>query len=210
MDTRLRHRRIQIGNVDTFYREAGTPGAPVLLLPHGYPCSSYEFRNLLPRLADRWHLVAPDYPGAGYSSTPEDFDYSFDGYAAFLDRFARTLGLDRYVLYLHDFGSPIGARLAIRSPERVVGLIIQNGDVPYGDALGPAYADIEKAWTLPDAQMRQELAKAINESTFREEFLNAVRPELAALIPPDLWALHASLLTPKRREIAIDLISHPP
>ena len=95
MDTRPRHRRIQIGNVDTFYREAGVPGAPVLLLPHGYPCSSYEFRNLLPRLADRWHLVAPDYPGAGFSATPEDFDYSFDGLAAFLDRFTRALGLDR-------------------------------------------------------------------------------------------------------------------
>jgi pimeloyl-ACP methyl ester carboxylesterase len=207
MDTRLRHRRIQIGNVDTFYREAGEPGAPVVLLPHGYPCSSYEFRNLLPRLADRWHLIAPDYPGAGYSSTPDDFDYSFDGYAAFLDRFTRALALDRYVLYLHDFGSPIGARLAIRSPERVVGLIIQNGDVPYEDALGPAYAEIEKTWALPDAQMRQELAKVVNEETFKEEFLNALRPELGDLIPPDLWTLHASLLTPKRKEIAVGLIA---
>ncbi|MBL0726441.1 alpha/beta hydrolase [Piscinibacter sp. HJYY11] len=207
MDTRLHHRRIQIGNVDTFYREAGDPRAPVVLLPHGYPCSSYEFRNLLPRLADRWRLIAPDYPGAGYSSTPDDFDYSFDGYAAFLDRFTRALGLDRYVLYLHDFGSPIGARLAIRAPERVAGLVIQNGDVPYEDALGPAYADIEKTWALPPAQMRQALGKAINVETFREEFLNALRPELADLIPPDLWTLHASLLTPRRKEIAIDLIA---
>jgi pimeloyl-ACP methyl ester carboxylesterase len=207
MDTCVRHRRVMVGSVDTFYREAGPQGAPVVLLPHGYPCSSYEFRNLLPRLADRWRLIAPDYPGAGYSATPASFDYSFDGYAAFLDRFVRELGLRRYVLYLHDFGSPIGARLAIQAPERVAALIIQNGDIPYEDALGPKYAEIEKTWALPAAQMRAQLAESIDERTFREEFLNAVGPELEERIPPDLWKLHASLMTPKRREIAIDLIA---
>ena len=207
MDTRVRHRRIQVGDVDTFYREAGPAQAPVLLLPHGYPCSSYEFRNLMPRLADRWRLIAPDYPGAGYSATPESFDYSFDGYAAFLDEFARTLRLERYVLYLHDFGSPIGTRLAIRAPERVVALVIQNGDIPYEDALGPKYAEIESTWTLPTDEMRAKLAEAIQEPVFKEEFLNAVDAPLAERIPPDLWQLHWSLMTPKRREIAIDLIA---
>ena len=207
MDTRVRHRRIQVGDVDTFYREAGPAQATVLLLPHGYPCSSYEFRNLMPRLADRWRLIAPDYPGAGYSATPESFDYSFDGYAAFLDEFARTLRLERYVLYLHDFGSPIGTRLAIRAPERVVALVIQNGDIPYEDALGPKYAEIESTWTLPADQMRAKLAEAIQEPVFKEEFLNAVDAPLAERIPPDLWQLHWSLMTPKRREIAIDLIA---
>ena len=207
MDTRVRHRRIQVGDVDTFYREAGPAQAPVLLLPHGYPCSSYEFRNLMPRLADRWRLIAPDYPGAGYSATPESFDYSFDGYAAFLDEFARTLRLERYVLYLHDFGSPIGTRLAIRAPERVVALVIQNGDIPYEDALGPKYAEIESTWTLPADEMRAKLAEAIQEPVFKEEFLNAVDAPLAERIPPDLWQLHWSLMTPQRREIAIDLIA---
>ena len=207
MGTSVRHRRIRVGNVDAFYREAGPAGAPVVLLPHGYPCSSYEFRNLMPRLADRWRLVAPDYPGAGYSSTPEGFDYSFDGFAAFLDRFVRALGLDRFALYLHDFGSPIGARLAIRAPERVAALIIQNGDIPYEDALGPKYAEIEQTWTLPAAEMRAKLAESITEETFKEEFLNAVRPELADRIPPDLWQLHWSLMTPRRKEVAIDLIA---
>ncbi|MCQ4628596.1 alpha/beta hydrolase [Shinella sp. CPCC 100929] len=207
MDTLVRHRHRKIGNIDAFYREAGREDAPVVLLPHGYPCSSYEFRNLMPRLADRWRLIAPDYPGAGYSSTPEDFDYSFDGYAAFLDQFVQTLGIDRFALYLHDFGSPIGARLAIRQPDRIVALIIQNGDIPYEDALGPKYADIEKTWTLSHADMRATLAQAIKEETFKEEFLNALGPELAASIPPDLWTLHWSLMTPKRKEIAIDLIA---
>jgi pimeloyl-ACP methyl ester carboxylesterase len=207
MTSTVRHRRIQVGNVDTFYREAGPPDAPVVLLPHGYPCSSYEFRNLMPRLADRWRLVAPDYPGAGYSATPEDFDYSFDGYAQFLDRFVKTLGLSRFALYLHDFGSPIGARLAIMAPERIVAQIIQNGDIPYEDALGPKYAEIEETWTLPEPEMRAQLAKAINEETFKEEFLNALDDERADRIPPDLWKLHWSLVTPKRKEVAIDLVA---
>lgn len=207
MDTRVRHRRIQVGNAAIFYREAGAEDAPVVLLPHGYPCSSYEFRNLMKRLADQWRLIAPDYPGAGYSETPDDFDYSFDGYAAFLDAFVETLGIDRFALYLHDFGSPIGARLAIKAPERIAALIIQNGDIPYEDALGPKYADIEKTWTLPVAEMRTQIGKAINEETFKEEFLNDLRPGLAECIPPDLWKLHWSLMTPRRREIAIDLIA---
>jgi pimeloyl-ACP methyl ester carboxylesterase len=207
MDTFVRHRRVTIGDVDTFYREAGPEQAPVVLLPHGYPCSSYEFRNLMPRLADHWRLIAPDYPGAGHSGTPENFDYSFDGYAEFLDGFVTTLGLDRFALYLHDFGSPIGARLAIKAPERIVALIIQNGDIPYEDALGPKYAEIEETWTLPPSEMRAKLAEAINEETFRQEFLNAVRPELVDRIPPDLWTLHWSLMTPRRREIAVDLIA---
>lgn len=112
MDTRVYHRRVNVDGVDTFYREAGSPEAPVVLLPHGDPCSSYEFRNLMPRLADKWRTVAPDYPGFGYSSTPEDFDYSFDGYARWLNHFVETLSLERFAIYLHDFGSPIGARLA--------------------------------------------------------------------------------------------------
>ncbi|MDR7150080.1 pimeloyl-ACP methyl ester carboxylesterase [Hydrogenophaga palleronii] len=203
----MRHHRIAVDQVDTFYREAGPTSAPVLLLPHGYPCSSYEFRNLLPRLADRWRLIAPDYPGAGYSDTPEAFDYSFDGYAEFLDRFVRELGLNRFALYLHVFGSPIGARLAIRAPERIVALIIQNGDIPYEDALGPKYAEIEKTWALPAAEMRAALAESIREETFKEEFLNAVGSELADRIPPDLWKLHWSLMTPRRRDIAVNLIA---
>jgi pimeloyl-ACP methyl ester carboxylesterase len=203
----VRHRRCTVDGVDTFYREAGPIDAPVILLPHGYPCSSYEFRNLLPALADRWRLLAPDYPGAGHSATPDDFDYSFDGYAAFLDGFVRTLGVERFVLYLHDFGSPIGARLAIKAPHRVVALIIQNGDIPYEDALGPKYADLEQLWTLPPAEMRQRIGEAVSLEEFREEFLNAVRPELVDRIPPDLWTLHWALVTPQRKEILVGLIA---
>lgn len=161
----------------------------------------------MPRLSDRWHLIAPDFPGAGYSGTPEDFDYSFDGYAAFLSSFIDALKIDRFVLYLHDFGSPIGIRMAILRPASVVGLIIQNGDIPYEDALGPKYADIEKTWALPLPEMKRALAEAVTEEIFREEFLNDLEPSLAEAIPPDLWKLHWSLMTPKRKEIAVNLIA---
>ncbi|MBD9639013.1 alpha/beta hydrolase [Ensifer sp. ENS07] len=207
MDTLVRHRRILVADVDTFFREAGKAQAPAVLLPHGYPCSSYEFRNLMPRLADRWRLLAPDFPGAGYSATPEEFDYSFDGYAAWLEAFVDAMAIDRFVLYLHDFGSPIGTRLAMRHPERIVGLIIQNGDIPYEDALGPKYADLEALWTFPTEEMRQSIASAVTEEGFRQEFLNDLPAGLADAIPPDLWRLHSALLTPKRKEAAIDLIA---
>ena len=203
----VHHRTIQIDGTEVFYREGGPADAPVVLLPHGYPCSSYEFRNLIPRLADRWRLLAPDYPGAGYSGTPQGFDYSFDGYANFLDAFVRALGVERFAIYLHDFGSPIGARLAIKDPSRVIAQIIQNGDIPYENALGDKYAEIEATWALPEEEMRAKLAEAVNENTFREEFLNEVRPELVTQIPPDLWKLHWSLITPERREVAVDLLA---
>jgi pimeloyl-ACP methyl ester carboxylesterase len=187
MDTLVRHLRTEVDGIDTFYREAGPADAPVLLLPHGYPCSSYEFRNLMPKLADRWRLLTSDYPGAGYSATPDNFDYSFDGLARWLDGFVRRLRVDRFAIWLHDFGSPIGARLAIMNPQRIVAQIIQNGDIPYEDALGPKYADIEASWSLPWEEMRTQIADGISEDTFREEFLNDLDPELAAAIPPDLW-----------------------
>ncbi|MBR0810184.1 alpha/beta hydrolase [Bradyrhizobium diazoefficiens] len=206
MDTRVRHRRVQIGSVDTFYREAGPERAPVVLLPHGYPCSSYEFRNLMPRLADKWRLIAPDYPAFGYSGTPDDFDYGFDGYASWLDQFVTELKIERFVIYLHDFGSPVGARLAIMRPERVVAQIIQNGDIPYEDALGPKYADIEKSWSLPDEELRAAMRAAVTEDNFRDEFLNHVRSDLVGLIAPDLWQLHWSLMTERRKDAAADVL----
>ncbi len=207
MSRHIKHCRVSAGGVDTFYRESGPPDAPVLLLPHGYPCSSFEFRNLMPELADNWRLIAPDYPGFGYSEGPSGFPYTFDGLAKWLDTFVEAIKLDRFVIYLHDFGSPIGARLSIMKPERIVGQIIQNGDIPYEDALGPKYADIEKFWCLPDDEMRAELRKAVTEENFREEFLNDVRPDLVPLISPDLWKLHAGLTTETRRDMAAQLLS---
>jgi pimeloyl-ACP methyl ester carboxylesterase len=200
------HRQIRVEGVDVFLREAGEPRAPVVLLPHGYPCSSYEFRNLMPALADRWRLVAPDFPGCGYSSTPDDFRYDFDGYAGFLDALTTQLGIDRFALYLHDFGSQIGLRLAIKRPERITALIIQNGDI-YEDELGPKYEPLKEYFRNPTPEAKASLADAISEEGFKDEFLNEVGPRLVERFPPDLWKLHWSLMTPIRQRITLDLIA---
>jgi pimeloyl-ACP methyl ester carboxylesterase len=202
----VKHRHATIAGVDIFYREAGPPDAPVLLLPHGYPCSSYEFRALMPLLADRWRLLAPDFPGCGYSGTPNGFPYGFDGYTDFLDHFLEHQRVGRFGLYLHDFGSQIGLRLAIRHPARVTGLIIQNGDI-YADALGPKYKPLMEAFKLPVPELRKKLAESVTAHGFRDEFLNDVGPDVAELIPPDLWELHWSLMSPRRCEIAVDVIA---
>jgi len=198
------HRFANVGGMRIFYREAGPPDAPVLLLPHGYPCSSFQYRRLMPALADRWRLVAPDYPGFGLSDTPSAgaFGFDFDACADFLDTFCGKLGLERYALYLHDYGSQIGLRLAIRRPERVAALIIQNGDI-YEDTLGPKYKAIQEFWRDPSARNRAVLEEAVSEEGFRAEFVGEVSSEQAARIPPDLWKLHWPLMnTPERRELA--------
>lgn len=205
MNGAISHRRIEVQGVEVFYREAGRKDAPVVLLPHGYPCSSYEFRNLLPALADRWRLIAPDFPGFGYSSTPDTFDFTFAGYTRFLENFVAQLGVRRFALYLHDYGSQIGLRLAIGAPEKIAALIIQNGDI-YEDALGPKYEGLVAHFNKPTAQSHSKLVEAVSEEGFRDEFLSEVRSDLAERIPPDLWKLHWTLMTPKRCEIAVGLM----
>jgi pimeloyl-ACP methyl ester carboxylesterase len=201
----VQHLRSVVNGTDVFYRQAGAADAPVLLLPHGYPCSSYEFRAFMPRLADRWRLLAPDFPGTGYSATPEDFDYSFDGYADFLEQFLEQQGVERFALYLHDFGSQIGLRLAMRMPHRIAALIIQNGDI-YEDAFGDKYEALKKVFAKPDGQARREILQTITKDEFKREFLNDVGAHLAPLLPPDLWELHWPLMTERRREIAAGII----
>lgn len=206
MSRAVRHLTLDLDGMEVFYREAGPADGPALLLPHGYPCSSYEFRALMPALADRWRVVAPDFPGCGYSSTLEGFDYSFDGYADFLDRFTQRLGMERFAIWLHDFGSQIGLRLAIRRPKRIAACIVQNGDI-YEDALGPEYEALKAYWADPTAEGRRKILDGVSEENFRKEFLNDVGPELAERIPPDLWRLHWPLMTQRRREIAAGIIA---
>ncbi len=204
----IRHRQIDIDGVPIFYREAGPPDAPVVLLPHGYPSSSFQFRHFMPALADRWRLLAPDYPGFGYSGTPDPsrFAYTFDGYAACLQQFTTALQVSRYALYLHDYGSQIGLRLAIAAPDKVAALIIQNGDI-YEDELGPKYRTLRDYWKQPTADGRRKLEEAVSEEGFRDEFIGEVSDRLADRISPDLWQLSWPLMQdPRRREIAVGLM----
>src|SRR3984885_5153185 len=132
-----RHRSVKVGDLSVFYREAGPKDAPTILLLHGLPSSSRMFVSLFERLSDRYHLVAPDYPGFGHSDWPDpkQFAYTFDRCAEIVDRFTQTIGLSRYTLYMQDYGGPVGFRLALAHPERVDGLIVQNA-VAHNEGLG--------------------------------------------------------------------------
>ncbi|MFG1793565.1 alpha/beta fold hydrolase [Nocardia sp. NPDC049149] len=203
----IRHRRCAVDGIDIFYREAGPADGPVVLLPHGYPSSSFEFRNLMPALADRWRTIAPDLPGFGYSEAPADFSYTFDGYSAFLRRFTEVLDLQEYVIYLHDYGSQFGLRLAMDAPKRVRGLIVQNGDI-YEDQHGPKYAPLKRFWNNPTDEGRAALTAAVTEEGFRGEFIGELPEHLADRVSPDLWVLSWSVTrTPERRANLVNLLA---
>jgi pimeloyl-ACP methyl ester carboxylesterase len=204
------HRTVEVDGVDVFYREAGPPDAPVLLLPHGYPSSSFQYRTLMPALGDRWRLVAPDFPGFGYTSLPprDAFDYSFPGYARLLARFTEALGIDRYALYLFDYGSWTGFQLALRHPERIAALVIQNGDA-YEGALGPGYAALQAYWANPTPEGREALAAGLTEEGLRDEVLGRVPWPVRDRISPDLWRLSRPRVEdPFVRELMLDLFGH--
>ncbi|MCP2138245.1 pimeloyl-ACP methyl ester carboxylesterase [Rhizobium sp. SLBN-94] len=202
------HRHATIGSHTLFLREAGPADAPVLLLPHGYPCSSYQFRRLMPALSDRWRTIAFDWPGFGYSQTPDpaSFGYDFDAYATVLEQVADALDLERYALWLHDYGSQIGLRHAIAHPEKIAALIIQNGDI-YEDVLGPKYAAIKAWWKDKSAGNHRVLEEAVSEEGFQKEFVGEVSKEIGDRVPPDLWKLHWPLMdTPVRRAVSVGLM----
>ncbi|GAA0626799.1 alpha/beta hydrolase [Kribbella sandramycini] len=191
------HRTVEVDGVEVFYREAGPADGPVLLLLHGYPSSSFQFRGLMPAPADGWRVLAPDFPGFGYSAAPEGFDYSFGGYAELVEGFLEQLGVVRFVLYLFDYGSQVGFQLALRDPERVAGLIIQNGDA-YEETLGPKYAGLKAYWADPAPERMAVLADAVSAEGLREEVVGEVPPETAERISPDIWELAWPLMEPNR------------
>ncbi|KUI36786.1 alpha/beta fold hydrolase [Mycobacterium sp. GA-2829] len=206
------HHRTTVAGVDTFYRAAGPADAPVVLLPHGYPASSYVYRNLMAALGDRWRLIAPDLPGFGYSATPsaDDFAYTFAGYAHFLQAFVDAMHLDRYVIWLHDYGSQFGFQLALAHPERAAGLVIQNGDI-YEDAFGPKYDFLKESWNNPGPDARRRIAQHVSPHGFETEFRGELPADIADRISPDLWTLHWSLMnTPERIANLVRLLEDQP
>ncbi|MDV3124108.1 alpha/beta hydrolase [Mycobacterium sp. 21AC1] len=210
--TPVTHHRITVDGVDTFYRAAGPIDGPILLLPHGYPASSYVYRNLMTQLGHCWRLVAPDLPGFGYSATPspDAFDYTFAAYSRFLQSFVDTLALERYVIWLHDYGSQIGFQLAIAEPERVAGLVIQNGDI-YEDAFGPKYDFLKELWNNPGPTARRRIAEHVTLRGFETEFRGELPDHIADRISPDLWTLHWSLMsTPTRIANLVRLLEDQP
>ncbi len=159
---RRQYKTIQIAVQDIFYREAGPKDAPVIVLLHGFPTSSHMFRNLIPVLAQNYHVIAPDYPGYGNSSMPlvTEYDYSFDHLADVMDEFLIKKGIDKYTLYVMDYGAPIGFRIAAKHPERVQGLIIQNGNA-YDEGLLAFWDPIKAFWKDKTAENDQALRDAL-------------------------------------------------
>ncbi len=183
---RTQHKTVTVQGLDIFYREAGPKDAPTILLLHGFPTSSQMFRNLIPALADKFHVVAPDYPGFGNSTMPpvEDFDYSFDNLANVIDGFTRELGLERYSLYVMDYGAPVGFRLAAKHPERVQALIVQNGNA-YEEGLGDFWKPFRAYWQDRSAENAKPLQGFLNLEATRWQYTHGTRNPEA--ISPDTW-----------------------
>jgi pimeloyl-ACP methyl ester carboxylesterase len=198
--------KIEADGVNVFYREAGDPGAPVVLLLHGFPTSSFMFRELIPRLADKFRVIAPDLPGFGFTEIPEkrNYHYSFDALARTIEAFTEALGLNRYAIYVFDYGAPTGLRLAMAHPERVSAIISQNGNA-YEEGLGDAWGPIRKYWAEPTAENREVIGKNILtlEGTRWQYTHGVADPESIA---PESYTLDVALLERKgNRDIQLDL-----
>ena len=195
-----------VGDVDVFYREAGAPDAPVVLLLHGFPTSSHMFRDLAPELARDFRVIAPDLPGFGQTLAPARgaFDYTFEKLADVVDGFIRALSLERFALYVFDYGAPVGLRVARRSPERIRALITQNGNA-YLDGLSGAWGPWQTYWREPTAEHRAACRASLSVEAIRDgQYLHGADP---ALVAPDGYALDlAYLARPGADEIQLDLI----
>jgi pimeloyl-ACP methyl ester carboxylesterase len=205
--TPVQHRTVSVGELSIFYREAGPPGAPVLLLLHGFPSSSFMYRDLIPRLASRYRVIAPDYPGFGQSSFPERrrFSYSFANLTRVIDDFTAVLGLQRYALYIQDYGAPVGLRLAVAHPERVSALIVQNGNA-YEEGLSDAWAPLRAYWRHPTSENRSKLRGWLNADGVRAQYTAGLSEDQIALLAPDTWTLDWALLRrPGNIEAQLDL-----
>jgi pimeloyl-ACP methyl ester carboxylesterase len=199
-------RRIDGDGVGVFYREAGAANAPVVLLLHGFPTSSFQFRELIPRLADRYRVIAPDYPGFGFTEVPEQrrYKYSFDALATTVLAFTDALQLKSYALYVFDYGAPIGFRLAMARQERVTAIVSQNGNA-YEEGLGDAWDPIRKYWAAPTTENREVIRKNILtlEGTRWQYTHGVTNPESVA---PESYTLDWALLQRAgNNEIQLDL-----
>ena len=198
--------KIEADGVRVFYRAAGDPSSPVVLLLHGFPASSFMFRELIPRLADDYRVIAPDLPGFGFTEVPAErkYVYSFDGLAATLNAFTQALKLRRYALYVFDYGAPTGFRLAMAHPDRVTGIVSQNGNA-YEAGLGDAWAPIRKYWAEPTSENREAIRKNIlNLDGTRWQYTHGVaNPDS---VPPESYTLDTALLArPGNNDIQLDL-----
>jgi pimeloyl-ACP methyl ester carboxylesterase len=199
----VHYRVAEIRNHRVFYRDAGPNDAPAILLLHGFPTSSHMFRNLIPVLAERHRVVAPDFPGFGFTVSPSPFEHTFDHLADIIDGFTDTIGVSRYAVYVFDYGAPVGFRLALKHPERVTALITQNGNA-YEEGIGKVFDSMREYWREPSAENRNALRGLLEPESIRWQYTQGVAD--TCLIAPESYALDAALLArPGNDEIQLDL-----
>ncbi|QWU16463.1 Pimeloyl-ACP methyl ester carboxylesterase [Paenibacillus sophorae] len=183
----VKHRYAAVDGINIFYREAGNEEHPTILLLHGFPSSSHMYRNLIVQLADQYHIVAPDYPGFGNSDQPSmsEFEYTFDNLAKLINSFVEQLGLEKYSIYVHDYGAPVGFRLAVMHPERIEAIISQNGNA-YEEGLLSAWDPIRAYWQAPaDETNRNNILGLLTPEITKYQYVNGTQnPEV---ISPDTW-----------------------
>jgi pimeloyl-ACP methyl ester carboxylesterase len=197
--------RVAADGVSVFYREAGPPDAPVVLLLHGFPTSSFQYRELIPLLADRYRVIAPDFPGFGFTDVPQRrlYQYSFDALAHTILAFTDALHLNRYALYVFDYGAPTGFRLAMAHPERITAIVSQNGNA-YEEGLGDAWAPIQRYWREPSSENRETVRNALSPEGLRWQYTVGVpNPDVIA---PEGYTLDAAMIArPGNMDIQLDL-----
>ena len=204
--SQVRYRTQKLGDVEVFYREAGPADAPVILLLHGFPSASHMFRDLIPALADGYRVIAPDLPGFGQTKAPArgEFNYSFDALAEVVEGFVEVIGLQRYALYIFDYGAPVGLRLAMRHPERVTAIISQNGNA-YLEGFSDQWGAWQAYWRDPSAANREACRASLSPETIRDwQYGTGADP---SLLSPDGYELDiAYMARPGAEEIQLDLI----
>ena len=198
-------RRVTADGISIFYREAGSADGPVVLLLHGFPTSSFQFRELIPRLADKYRVIAPDLPGFGFTEVPAErnYTYTFDSLAKSIEAFTDALALQRYALYIFDFGAPTGLRLAVSRPERVTAIFSQNGNA-YEEGLGETWAPLKQYWNNETVENREMVRKLLGADGIRFQYFHGVpNPERIA---PESYTLDTALIArPGNMEIQLDL-----
>src|SRR5262250_1948123 len=200
-----RYQHAEVDGIKIFYREAGSKTAPTILLLHGFPTSSHMFRNLIPALADRYHVVAPDLPGFGFSDAPDrkSFRYTFENLAKVIDSFTQSIGLTRFAIYIFDYGAPVGLRLALAHPERIAAVISQNGNA-YVEGLSEGWNPIQNYWKEPSAANRAALRDFLKPEATKWQYTHGVADP--SLVAPEAYTLDSALLArPGNDEIQLDL-----
>jgi pimeloyl-ACP methyl ester carboxylesterase len=190
MNRQIYNRTISVDGVEIFYREAGDKRNPSILLLHGFPSSSVMFKTLMVALSDKYHLVAPDYPGFGFSAFPEmsEFEYSFKNISAYINKFTDTINLRSFTIYLHDYGCPVGLRIGVSNPEKIEAIIVQNGNA-YMEGIGPAWDETRDYWEHPTEEKKKKVAAFLSEYGVKMQYTAGLSEEFLIRVSPESWIL---------------------